>query len=258
MSVAYPSEEWFALACAAMADQGLRHPGLDARIQYVAGPHRWVEVIAGGRITEWRLGTLDDPDIEVRFPLETALGGLTGTISGTGALSEATVRDPSRTPDVVAPSPMDLGDQPELTDLPTIPGASVEVQYEYQNGPWGPVSFGLSFADGQVAGMRLGRLDAADVTVSCSFIQMARVRRGDIAILDVLAEGGNVAGEEGALALLGGISESPEFRRAEMACGRSGLALGVLGEVHGDPTHAAVLADLVAMTVAADPGEPPP
>jgi len=84
------------------------------------------------------------------------------------------------------------------------------------------VSFGLSFADGQVAGMCLGRLGAADVTVSCSFLQMARVRRGDLAILDVLTDGGTVAGEEGPLALVGGLSESPEFRRAEMACGRSG------------------------------------
>lgn len=256
MSVAYPSEEWFALASAAIAQQGQPRPGLDARLQFVAGPHRWVEVIAGGRITEWRLGTLDAPDIEVRFALETALGAVTRAISGTAALGQTTVLEPSRSPDLVLPSPMDLGDQPELGDLPTIPGASVEVQYEYRNGPFGPVSFGLSFAGGQVAGMCLGRLGAADVTVSCSFLQMARVRRGDISILDVLTDGGTVAGEEGPLALLGGLSESPEFRRAEMACGRSGLALGVLGEVHGNPTHTAALADLVALTVAADAGGP--
>ena len=212
--------------------------------------------IAGGRITEWRLGTLDAPDIEVRFALETALGAVTRAISGTAALGQ---HDGAGTVPVAgsrAPVAHGFGDQPELGDLPTIPGASVEVQYEYRNGPFGPVSFGLSFADGQVAGMCLGRLGAADVTVSCSFLQMARVRRGDIAILDVLTDGGTVAGEQGPLALVGGLSESPEFRRAEMACGRSGLVLGVLGEVHGNPTHTASLADLVALTVAADAGGP--
>lgn len=252
MSIAYLSGEWFDAARHRLEAGQPERAGLDARIQFAAGPHRWVEVIADGRIVDWRCGELEEPDVEIRASPEAAWDAYRGAIDGTAALAAVSVGHPG-SPHPMAPSPMDLGEQPELGALPVIPAASLDVQYEYTRGPWGDVSFGLSFIDGRVDRMVLGRLPEPDVTVTCSFLQMAQVRRGDIGILDVLAAGGTVAGREGPLALLGGISESPEFRRAEMACGASGRVLAALGEVHHDRTHVAALADLAGVTIAPHP-----
>lgn len=248
MTVGYLSDEWFEAAKASLGAGQPERPGLDARVQFGSAAHRWVEVIVDGRIVDWRRGELDDPDVEIRVEGETTWNAFRGAIDGTAALAATSVVEPPRSQHPTAPSPMDLGEQPALGSLPMVPGANVDVQYEYSRGPWGHVSFGLSFTDGRVTGMRLGRLAHPDVTVNCTYLQMARVRRGDIGILDVLADGGRVAGSEGPLALLGGISESPEFRRAEMACGVSGIVLAVIGEVHHDPAHIAALADLAAAT----------
>ena len=89
--------------------------------------------------------------------------------------------------------------------------------------------------------MQLGRVPEPDVTVEVPFLVMAQVRRGDLSILEAL-EHGRVDGKLGPLGLLAGISESPEFHRAELACGASGLALGNLGVALAGPAHQAALA----------------
>lgn len=228
------------------------HTDLTARLQFEAssadGPIRWAEVIADGQVVEWRLGDLDEPDVELRLDLGHAWRLVQDGTDGTAALAGVEVfeaGDPGRG---VPPSPMDLGGRPELGDLPVIPGATLDVQYEYSAGPWGNVSFSVSFVDGKVEAMGLGRIAEPDVIAKCSYLQMAQVRRGDIGILDVLVNGGTVQGPEGALALLGGISESREFRRAEMACGRSGVTLGALGELHHSPGYVGGLDGLLAAT----------
>jgi hypothetical protein len=73
------------------------------------------------------------------------------------------------------------------------------------------------------------------------------VRRGDVSILEAL-EHGRVDGKLGPLGLLAGISESPEFHRAELACGASGLALGNLGATLAAPAYQAALDELANLT----------
>ena len=107
------------------------------------------------------------------------------------------------------PSPVDLIEQRELDDLPTVAGADLDVLYHYVAGPFGEVHFALSFRDGRVASAVLGEVDEPDVEVVCTFLQMAQVRRGDIGILDVLAAGGQVAGSEGALGPAGRHQREP-------------------------------------------------
>jgi hypothetical protein len=252
MALPYLSPSWFdaARACVGQVSGGA---GLSCRLGFVADHSGeqvcWSQVIDEGCVVEWGLGRCDDADIEVHLSLEHAWRVWSGLVDGNEALAGLTVveeRPAGRW--VGPPAPMDLGEQDELTDLPVYPGASMDVQYEYSRGPFGPVEFGLSIVDGQVRAMSLGVLPAPDVRVECTFMQMARVRRGDITILDALADGARVSGEEGAIALLGGMSESPEFRTAELACGRSGLVLGVLGEIYADSDRREALLALASET----------
>lgn len=245
MTATFPSPEWFAAALPAVAGCRGADPTASAAVQYRAtdAEARWVEVIADGQLVAWELGELDHPDLIIDVPLAVARGAVAGTLDGAAVLGAITTSTPDAH-EPVPPSPMDLGHGAPTDALPRFPGATVAVQYLYDLGPWGPVPFALTFVDGQIESMALERLDDPDVVARCTFRHLALVRRGDIGILDVLVDGGTVEGSEGALALLGGISESPEFQALERACGPSGLVLAALGEVHGAAGFAAGLAGL--------------
>ena len=136
------------------------------------------------------------------------------------------------------PAPLDLVGRPELSMLPSIPGATLCVQYLFRDGPFGDVMHALVFEDGQLVAQHLGKLERIDAMVEVTYRAMARVRAGEITILAAL-EGGKVAGELGPLALLAGITESKEFHAAELATGRHAIALAALGQVWRIPNSCA-------------------
>ena len=254
MPLAFLSDDWFGRALSRLSEldgiAGL--PDVCVQFSTPDGRHQWVEEVSGGRITGLRAGTAPDPDLEVQVPAGTLWGVLRGTLDGTEAHGSILVIDPTAPGEPHAPSPMDLGLGGGLEHLLAVPGASLAVQYGYSRGPFGYVTFSLSFEDGGVAAMTLGPVEDPYVTATCTYLQMAQVRRGDLGILDVLIAGGTITGSEGPLAMLGGISESPEFRAVEAACGRSGYVLGVLGEVHHGVGVAEAIGALMAET------DPPP
>lgn len=252
--VTFLSDEWFAAARALTVDVANDRPrtGVGCRLQYdVSGPdagRRFFQVVEDGALRRWEPGELDAPDIEVRWDWEHARRIYRRELDGTDALAATVVAERGPGRDYVGPpSPMELGEQPELANLPRLPDATVAVQYEYPAGPFGHVSFAIAFVDGRVDAMQLGRLPQPDVTVEVPFRVMAQVRRGDLSILEAL-EHGRVDGKLGPLGLLAGISESPEFHRAELACGASGLALGNLGATLAAPAAQAALDELAART----------
>ena len=59
---------------------------------------------------------------------------------------------------------------------------------------------------------------------------------------------GTISGAIGLLALLAGILERPEYEAAELASGRHGFALSVLGELWADPAWIAPLDALGGQT----------
>ena len=251
--VTFLSDEWFAEARTLTLDLALDRPrpGVGCRLQYdVSGAdgRRFLQVVEDGALRRWEPGELDGPDIEVRLDRDDARRIYRREVDGTDALSLTIVAE--RRSDgcyVGPPSPMDLGGQSELADLPSLPDATLTVQYEYPAGPFGHVSFAIAFVDGRVDAMQLGRVPEPDATVEVSFRVMAQVRRGDLSILEAL-EHGRVAGKLGPLGLLAGISESPEFHQTELACGASGLALGNLGATLANPAHQAALDELANLT----------
>ena len=251
--VTFLSDAWFAEARTLTVDVApdKPRPGVGCRLQYdVSGTdsRRFFQVVEDGVLRRWEPGELDGPDIEVRWDWEHARRIYRRELDGTDALSGTIVFE--RRPDhdyVGPPSPMDLGERPELANLPRLPDVTLTVQYEYPAGPFGHVSFAIAFVDGRVDAMQLGRVPEPDATVEVPFRVMAQVRRGDLSILEAL-EHGRVDGKLGPLALLAGISESPEFHRAELACGASGLALGNLGETLSVPAHQASLYQLAERT----------
>lgn len=252
MALSFLSVEWFQAAMGAAEAQAIDlelNARVCFRIEGTGSGTVWGLVVAEGCVRDWALGELAEPDLEIRLTLDHAWRLHADLVDGNEALRHVRVLTPGTAGPGGPPSPMDLGERPELSELPRIPGASLDVQYHYHSGPWGPVSYGLSFHDGRVSSMVLGELADPDVTAGSSFLQMAQVRAGDLGILEALANGGTVQGSEGALALLGGISESPEFRRAERACGPSGRILGVLGMLREDVLSPTRLASLIADTV---------
>ena len=249
---AFLSDGWFAAAQSIML--GLspeqRRPGIDCRVQYdISGASRecrFFQVVEGGVLQRWEAGESADPDIEIRWDWAHARRVVRREVDGTDALAATVVAAPDGY--VGPPSPADLGEQPELARLPEIPDATLTVQYEYPRGPFGHVSHVIFFVDGRVQGTQLGQVPERDVMARVPFLAMAKVRSGEFSIYQALEQGGKVDGQLGPLALLAGISESPEFHRAELACSASALALGSLGEALADPVYQAALDQLAAVT----------
>jgi hypothetical protein len=225
--IPFLSDLWFARAGQIAATLSKPRPDASCRLQYQAAHHRWVQVIEDGRITRWEPGELLDADLEIRWSVQDAYRILHRQVTGTEALAETTVANGHY---VGPPSPMDLGQRPELASMPRLPGATLDVQYEHPAGPFGHVSYAISFVDGQVGSMMLGKVDAPDAVVEVPYLAMVLVRLGKLSIYQAL-ERGRVDGQTGPLALLAGLSDSEELHAAERACGGSGLALAHLGEV---------------------------
>ena len=97
------------------------------------------QVVEGGALPRWEPGELDRPDIEIRWDWEHAAPDL-----APGARRHRCARGHRRRDAVPTattsgpPSPVDLGEQPELDDLPQICRTPrSRVQYEYPAGPSG-------------------------------------------------------------------------------------------------------------------------
>jgi len=108
--------------------------------------------------------------------------------------------------------------------------------------PWRVVHW-----DGETPGEWCGEIDGADVRVGLRYLAVPLVRSGASTIIDVL-EGGTLQGELGPLGLLAGILESPEFHAAELATGRHGFALAVIGELWSNPVWTEALERLAGET----------
>lgn len=234
--LAFLSDAWLTRAAVLLDDAEPAGVALSGRVQLThesaESEHRWGFVLEAGRLVSISAGAMVDADVEVLQSYEDARGILFGEIDGTVALRRIRIQAKGR---IGPPPPNDLSEQPELGALPLLVGATMVVQYEYSNGPFGHVSHWIEFVDGGVGGMGFGRRPQADVTVSVPYFVMALVRCGEMSILDAL-ELGDVTGSIGPLGALAGITESAEFHRAEQATGRSGVALAAFGEIAATPS----------------------
>jgi hypothetical protein len=243
----FGTEAWFVQARALVEPVKLS-ADLSCALQFDVSGKRWFFRVASGRVAGWDIGSLDEPDVELRWQTEDARRILGRELRSDDAMQATTVV--ARTADdiyVGPPAPLNLACRPELASLPVVAGATVTVQYRYRRGPFGDVDHVLRFEDGRLAEERLGRLEDPDVRVDVTYSAMAQVRAGDISIVDGLADGA-VHGDIGPLAALAGILESPEFHTAEVATGRHALALAVLGELDADPAFATATQQLAAST----------
>jgi len=226
-------------------------PGLSWRLQFGAvdgnGEHqRWYQVVEDGRVVAWERGELDATELELRWTIPHARAVHRREVSGTDALAATLIV--SSDGSVGPPPPLDIEETDELDRLPTIPGATLTIQYEFPRGPFGPVSYWMAFDDGRSAGMGLGRTDEPDVQVEISFSKMVRVRTGEISIIQALENGGRVDGPIGPLMLLAGLEEAGELHAAELACGPAGSILARIGELSATPEYQAASVALAGLT----------
>ena len=195
----------------------------------------------------WSPGDVDDPDIELRWgDVEVAAAVYRGDLSGTDVL--AAVRVVASGQAETSAPPLELAAIAELDRLPLVPGAALRVQYEFSAGPFGPVSFWMTFSDGRSTGMGFHTVSDPDATVRITFAKMAAVRAGEMTVLQALEDGGQVDGGIGPLMVLAGLEESPELRAAEVACGPAGGVLGTMGAVWDSVEHREAMAALAAVT----------
>lgn len=227
-------------------------PGLSWRLQFdvtdEAGQHdRWYQVVEDGQVVAWQRGDVDSADLELRWARADAAAVFRQELPGTEALAAARVLVPGGN-EGVAP-PLDMRDTAEMALLPEVPGATLVTQFEFSDGPFGHVSFWLSFEDGRCADLAFGRAEEPDVTIAISFQRMVRVRTGAMTILEALEHGGRVDGALGPIMLLAGLEESPELRAVELACGPAGAVLARVGEVAASGPYAEAMAALAQATV---------
>lgn len=243
----FASDEWLAAVAAALAEVSL-DSGASARIIFEIPGRSWHLAVDGGRVVSFAAGPLGSADCVLRWTADDAAAVWRRELRGNAALLATEVSaDAAGGPYRGPPAPLDIRSRPELAALPVVPGATFDVQYAFRSGPFGDVDYVIDFRDGRVDSDRLERLDDPTVAVEVSYRAMARVRAGETTILEAL-EDGRVTGEVGALAMLAGISESPEFEAAQIATGRHAFALATLGELDATPEYAWVLADLAIRT----------
>lgn len=244
------SPPWFEQARRLTADLPAR-PGIGWRLQFDAadpdgGHQRWHQVVEDGRVVAWDSGDVDAPELELRWSQADARAVFRQELDGTGALAAARVVTPGG--DEGAAPPLDMTETSEMGSLPEVPGATLVIQFEFSHGPFGAVSYWLSFEDGRFAGADFGRAEEADVTVGITWQKMVGVRRGQITILEALEHGGRIDGALGPIMLLAGLEESPELHAVELACGPAGEVLARVGEVAATPEHTAAMAALAEVT----------
>jgi hypothetical protein len=250
------SEDWLAKLRSGLAPIRL-DAGIAGRLGFETGELHWHLAIEGGRVTDLGRGPIAEPDVVVRWTDRDGRRILSRSLRGNEAYAATTVAAyDADGPYVGPPAPYNLGRRPELDAMPTIAGATLGVEYRYRRGPFGDVTYALSFRDGRLVDEQLAAPDAPDVVVDVTYRAMALVRAGAITILDALEDGG-VTGELGPLGVLAGISESEEFHAAELATGPHAIALAALGELDADPGFAAAITQVFAETLD-DAGTPPP
>jgi hypothetical protein len=236
---------WCDAALAEVRAVQVPHPVM-ARIQFETGRERWHILIENGRITKWAIGEIAEPDVEVRWREDVAFRILGRELRGNDAMLATEIVDRADGARYVGtPAPLNLSAHAEATLLPFVPGASLSVRYSYRDGPFGTVDYLLVFEDGRIIEERLAAPTDTDVHADVSYLAMAKVRAGDLTILEAL-EDGSVQGDLGPLAALAGISESREFHELELATGRHAYALGALGLFDANPAFAEAMSELAA------------
>jgi len=216
----------------------------NGRFVFEVDTARWHLVLERGEVVALGKDRIENPDVTVRWDAEHARSILNYSLQGNDAMAVTTIVDGAH---IGPPAPLDLVGRPELERLPRIPGGNLRVQYHFPDGPFGDVLHALIFEEGRLVGQHLGKIEQMDVMVDVTYRAMTRVRAGEITIIEAL-EGGNVAGQLGPLALLAGITESPEFHEAELATGRHGIAMAAFGQVWRNPELIATMRDLQAFT----------
>jgi hypothetical protein len=241
------SAQWFETA-RDLVDGVEVSPASSCRIQFDADGARFLLVVENGRLVRFEAGDLDRADVEVRFTLADATRIWRRELRDDDAMRLTTVvaamHDGTYTG---PPCPADLLVRGELDGVPSIPNASLLVEYTFSDGPFGVVHHWLRFENGRPVSDGFGEIAAADVRVGVPYWAIPRVRSGEHTIIDVL-ENGTVQGELGPLALLAGILESPEFHAAEIATGGHGFALAVLGELWSNAVWTDALEQLAGET----------
>ena len=222
------SEAWFDEALDLVAPLPER-PGVACAVAFEAGATRWHLVVEQGRVTRWGLGSIEHPELVLRLSPDTAEMIHRPGCDGTEALAGCMLVEADDSESV--PSPLDIGARPEPEALPTIPGATLTVQYHLSDGPFGDVDIWWSFESGRSRAMELGTAAVADVEVWVPFQRVAPLRSGEISILEAIEGDGRVEGSEGPLMLYAGLEESPEMQAVGRSCGPSAAVFGSLGLV---------------------------
>ncbi len=237
--------DWFTAVSVLLADVQLSSVS-SCKIQFDTTSTPFVLVIENGRPCRFGTGKLETPDLELRFSPDDLACIWQGKLRDDEAM-RATIVVAEAQGGIYSgpPAPDDLLHRPELDALPSIPGASVLVAYTFSGGPFGVVHHWLRFEDGKLVGSGFGEVDGPDVRIGTTYRAIPLVRSGECTILEAI-EGGTIEGELGPLGLIAGIMESPEFRAAELATGRQGFALSVLGELWSHPAWVAGLERLAA------------
>jgi hypothetical protein len=245
--VRFLSDEWFE-AARELLDGVEVSPASSCRVQFAADGARFLVAVENGRLVRFEAGDLDRADVEVRFTLADAMSIWRRELRDDDAMRVTTVVAPVRDGTYTGrPCPADLLGRAELDGVPSIPGASLVVEYTFSEGPFGVVHHWLRFENGRPTSDGFGEIDGADVRVGVPYRAVPLVRSGERTIIEVL-EGGTVQGELGPLGMLAGMLESPEFHAAELATGRHGFALAVIGELWSNPVWIEALDHLASAT----------
>jgi hypothetical protein len=241
------SVEWFETLRSGVRAVALA-PEHECRIQFDAGGTRFVLVVEAGRVTRLEAGDLDRAEVEIRCARHDSARIWRRELRDDDAMRAVTVVAPVADGVYTGrPSPADLLGRPELAAAPSVPDASLVVAYTLAGAPFGTVRHWLRYENGRPAAEGFGDVDSADVRIGIRYREVALVRSGQHTVLDAL-EDGTIEGAIGPLALLAGILESPEYEAAELASGRHGFALSVLGDLWADPEWIAALDALAGQT----------
>jgi hypothetical protein len=257
-AVAIFSDDWFSDVETAIARDHAGVDGPDLSVEYrCSGEGDDIvhsQVWSGGRLVSWIPGPSPRlPDVCLVQPLATNLAMLGRTGDGNTLMSGTSLFDAAS--GHIEPVPfVDEVVVDWAAGLPEIPTAGPLVMAQVATrSPFGTVGVEYRIERATVVAVRIGGGDGRfddesaaepDVVVRRTYRNCLLERAGQLDVLESL-DGGDVRGSVHALSYLLGVWDSDECRAARRRLGRSGGALGDLGELLSRPSWTGTFAPLL-------------
>jgi hypothetical protein len=211
---------------------------------------RYFQVFEDGSLVAWEEGTAPEATVALVQRAGDAESYAEGRLFGNGALVRSSVVQNWEGVEVEMPVPpfdRSFLDPP----LAPVPGASMTVQQQETESPFGTVSFYERFRDGCRSEWSLGSADEAEVSITRRYGAVGEWLGGGMPLLNSY-EGGDLYGGWTYFMLQGGLMETEEYRTTRSVDTRTVAVLALFGGLVSSPIYRSLLGEVAGVQFRGD------